>query len=149
MQIPQKENTSRLSMEVLIDTNIVLDWFIKREPFYETAKTLLSKCWFSNIRSYLTVHSICDLFYIIDKKFDTSEKKKLLQLLINRNDIISESKSDIESFIKNENWTDLEDGLQMQSAKNYKLDYIITRNISDFQDSSVPAIEPEAFLKLL
>ena len=136
-------------MGVLIDTNIVLDWFIKREPFYETAKTLLSKCWFSNIRSYLTVHSICDLFYIIDKKFDTSEKKKLLQLLINRNDIISESKSDIESFIKNENWTDLEDGLQMQSAKNYKLDYIITRNISDFQNSSVPAIEPEAFLKLL
>ena len=136
-------------MEVLIDTNIVLDWFIKREPFYETAKTLLSKCWFSNIRSYLTVHSICDLFYIIDKKFDTSEKKKLLQLLINRNDIISESKSDIESFIKNENWTDLEDGLQMQSAKNYKLDYIITRNILDFQNSSVPAIEPEAFLKLL
>ena len=135
-------------MEVLIDTNIVLDWFIKREPFYETAKTLLSKCWFSNIRSYLTVHSICDLFYIIDKKFDTSEKKKLLQLLINRNDIISESKSDIESFIKNENWTDLEDGLQMQSAKNYKLDYIITRNILDFQNSSVPAIEPEAFLKL-
>jgi hypothetical protein len=136
-------------MEVLIDTNIVLDWFIKREPFYETAKTLLSKCWFSNIRSYLTVHSICDLLYIIDKKFDTSEKKKLLQLLINRNDIISESKSDIESFIKNENWTDLEDGLQMQSAKNCKLDYIITRNISDFKDSSVPAIEPEAFLKLL
>jgi predicted nucleic acid-binding protein len=136
-------------MEVLIDTNIVLDWFIKREPFYETAKTLLSKCWFSNIRSYLTVHSICDLFYIIDKKFDTSEKKKLLQLLINRNDIISESKSDIECFIKKENWTDLEDGLQMQSAENYKLDYIITRNILDFQNSSVPAIEPEAFLKLL
>ena len=136
-------------MEVLIDTNIVLDWFIKREPFYETAKVLLNKCWFSNIRSYLSIHSICDLFYIINKKFSIDEKKKLLQLLINRNNIISESKSDIENFIKNEKWTDLEDGLQMLSAKNCKLDYIITRNISDFQDSSVPAIEPEAFLKLL
>ena len=136
-------------MEVLIDTNIILDWFLKRDPFYNESTTLLNKCWFSDIRAYLTVHSICDMFYIVDKKFSTDEKKKLLQLLLNRNDIISESKTDIEKFIKNSNWTDLEDGLQMQTAENCKLDYIITRNISDFEYSSIPAIAPEAFLKLL
>ena len=136
-------------MEVLIDTNIILDWFLKRDPFYEDATKLLNKCWFSDIRAYLTVHSICDMFYIIDKKFDSDENKKLLQLLINRNDIISETKSDIDSFIKNHNWTDLEDGLQMQTAENCKLDYIITRNVDDFSFSSVPAIEPVAFLKLI
>ena len=135
-------------MEVLIDTNIVLDWFLKREPFYETAKKLLNKCWFSNIKSYLTVHSICDMFYIIDKKFDLAEKKKLLQLLLNRNDVISETKSDIEHFINNEKMEDLEDGLQMQSAEKCQLDYIITRNISDFENSSIRAIQPEDFLKL-
>lgn len=135
-------------MEVLIDTNIILDWFLKREPFYDSAKKLLNKCWFSDIRSYLTVHSICDMFYIIDKKFDISEKKKLLQLLLNRNDIISESKSDIENFINNETMDDLEDGLQMQSAEKCNLNYIITRNMSDFEKSSIPAIEPEDFLKL-
>ena len=97
-------------MEVLIDTNIILDWFLKRDPFYNESTTLLNKCWFSDIRAYLTVHSICDMFYIVDKKFSTDEKKKLLQLLLNRNDIISESKTDIEKFIKNSNWTDLEDG---------------------------------------
>ena len=135
-------------MEVLIDTNIILDWFLKREPFYKDAKDLLNKCWFSNICAYLTVHSICDLFYIIDKKFSTEEKKKLLQLLLNRNEIISETKTDIQSFINNSAWEDLEDGLQMQTAANCKLDYIITRNISDFENSSIPAIEPETFLKL-
>ena len=135
-------------MEVLIDTNIVLDWFLKREPFYENAKKLLNKCWFSNIKSYLTVHSICDMFYIIDKKFDVAEKKKLLQLLLNRNDIISETKSDIEHFINDEMMDDLEDGLQMQSAEKCQLDYIITRNISDFKNSSIQAIQPEDFLKL-
>lgn len=135
-------------MEVLIDTNIVLDWFLKREPFYETAKKLLNKCWFSNIKSYLTLHSICDMFYIIDKKFDVAEKKKLLQLLLNRNDIISETKSDIEHFINDEMMDDLEDGLQMQSAEKCQLDYIITRNISDFENSSIRAIQPEDFLKL-
>ena len=135
-------------MDVLIDTNIVLDWFLKREPFYDESKNLLSKCWFSNINSYLTVHSICDISFIIDKKFSTEEKKKLFQLLLNRNEIIPETKSDIEDFIKNTKWTDLEDGLQMQIAEKCKLDYIITRNVSDFEHSQIPAIEPKNFLEL-
>ena len=135
-------------MEVLIDTNIILDWFLKREQFYDVAKQLLSRCWFSSVRSYLPVHSICDLFYVINNKFSSEEKKNLLQLLLNRNEIISESKSDIRNFINNANWTDLEDGLQMQCAKDCHLDYIITRNIKDFVHSSVPAIEPTEFLKM-
>ena len=88
-------------MEVLIDTNIILDWFLKREPFYDESTILLKKCWFSKINCYLSVHSICDMSFIIDKKFTTEEKKKFLQFLINRNEIISETKADIESFIKN------------------------------------------------
>ncbi|GEM_PF-6695774 len=56
-------------MDILIDTNIILDWFLKREPFYEESKRLLNKCWFSNINSYLTIHSICDISFIIDKKY--------------------------------------------------------------------------------
>lgn len=60
---------------------------------------------------FLNCAEICDLFYIIDKKFPADEKKKLLQLLLSRNEIISESKEDILCFIENKNWTDLEDGL--------------------------------------
>ncbi len=136
-------------MEVLIDTNIILDWFLKRDDFYEDAKTLLNKIWFGREKSYLTVHSISDLFYIIDKAFPIDEKKKLLQLLISRNEIISESQKDILCFIKNNNWTDLEDGLQMQCAENCKLDYIITRNLDDFIHSKIPAISPKDFLNLI
>ncbi len=135
-------------MDILIDTNLVLDWFLKRQPFYDESKNLLNKCWFSNINSYLTIHSICDISYIIDKKFSDDEKKKLFQLLLNRNEIISETKADIESFIKNEKWTDLEDSLQMQVAEKCNLDYIVTRNISDFSASKIPAIEPKDFLSL-
>ena len=90
-----------------------------------------------------------DLFYIIDKSFPIDEKKKLLQLLLSRNEIISESKKDIASFISNNDWTDLEDGLQMQCAANYKLDYIITRNLDDFTTSAIPAISMESYLDLL
>ena len=44
------------------------------------------------------------------------------------------------------NTEDLEDGLQIQCATKSGLDYIVTRNIDDFKNSSVPAILPSDFL---
>jgi hypothetical protein len=41
---------------------------------------------------------------------------------------------------------DLEDYLQDRCAKNIAADYIITRNVEDFDKSEVPAISPEDFL---
>lgn len=135
-------------MEVLIDTNIILDWFLKREPFFNDAKNVLNKCWFGNIKSYLTIHSICDLYYIIHNNFPIDEKKKLIQLLCSRNEVIEESKSFLTDFIKNPDFDDLEDALQICSAESCKLDYIITRNIKDFAFSKVLAITPKDFLDL-
>ena len=63
--------------------------------------------------------------------------------------VISEKQDDFEVLANNSDTKDLEDGLQMLCAKNYSLDYIITRNVKDFALSSVPAIEPFAFLELL
>lgn len=51
-------------------------------------------------------------------------------------------------MLENENWRDLEDGLQMQSASYEKLDYIVTRNIKDFGTSSVLPVLPEQLIAL-
>jgi len=42
---------------------------------------------------------------------------------------------------------ELEDCLQEECAKEFYADYIITRNIKDFINSSIEAIEPHEFLK--
>jgi len=39
------------------------------------------------------------------------------------------------------------DSLQVECARLVNADYIITRNISDFLSSPIPAILPEDFLK--
>lgn len=36
------------NMRVLIDTNIVLDWLMSREPFQENARYIMEKCLFGN-----------------------------------------------------------------------------------------------------
>lgn len=134
-------------MEVLIDTNIILDWFLKRPDFYENSKAVLNKCWFGNIRSFITVHSICDIYYLIGNKFPLDEKKKLIQFLLNRSDVIEENNNSIKAFIDYDFYDDLEDCLQMQGAENLRLNYIITRNVKDFKNSAVQAVTPEEFLE--
>ncbi len=63
-------------------------------------------------------------------------------------EIISEDKETIRSALCNEQWVDLEDGLQMQCADKEEMDYIVTRNTRDFKMSKITAIEPERFIEI-
>lgn len=136
------------NMRVLIDTNVVLDWLLVREPFLENARYIMEKCLFEDLDGYLTAHSLTDLFYILRKDFDVEKRKKLILLLCDNMNIIAEDKEAFKAALRNENWTDLEDGLQMQSASSEDLDYIVTRNIKDFRTSSVLPVLPEQLIAL-
>lgn len=136
-------------MEVLIDSNIILDWFLKRDQFYENSKAVLNKCWFGNIKSFITIHSLCDIYYLVGNKFPLEEKKKLIQFLLNRSEIIEENYNSVKAFIDYDFYDALEDCLQIQSAQNLRLNYIITRNIKDFRYSTVQAVTPEQFLEMI
>lgn len=136
------------SMRVLIDTNIILDWLMSREPFQENARYIMEKCLFGDLEGYLAVHSLTDLFYILRKDFDVDKRKKLILLLCDNMNIIAEDKVAVKSVLKNASWKDLEDGLQMECASREKLDYIITRNIKDFRTSSILPILPEQLIAL-
>jgi predicted nucleic acid-binding protein len=46
------------------------------------------------------------------------------------------------------NYQDFEDAVQVFTALNGKIDYIITRNIKDFKLSPIPALTADQFLQL-
>lgn len=135
-------------MRVLIDTNVILDWLMHREPFHQHADAVLRACITGKLGGCLAAHTFSDLFYILRKDFDVPTRKELLLLLCNRFQIIIEDKPTIMTALQNENWDDLEDGLQMQCAIISKADYIITRDTGDFQASLIPAVSPEEFLDM-
>lgn len=135
------------NMRVLIDTNIILDWLMTRKPFQEKAKNIMETCFFGDMDGYVTAHTLSDIFYILRKDFDVDKRKKLLLLLCEHLQIISEDKNTIRQVLECEKWRDLEDGLQMQCAVNEKLDYIVTRNIKDFKDSPVMPLLPEQLIE--
>ena len=45
-------------MVVLIDTNVIIDYLITREPFYKAASAIIIKCAQKEITGYIAFHSI-------------------------------------------------------------------------------------------
>ncbi len=62
-------------------------------------------------------------------------------------DIVTVGKHQIVQALKNDTIDDFEDALQLECAKEFNADYIVTRNLLDFTNSEVPVISPEEFIR--
>jgi len=100
------------------------------------------------LRGYLAAHTILNVFYITRKDFSVEERGDLSRLLCDRFEIIGIERKQILGALDIPDFKDLEDSLQMECANEKGLDYIITRDIKDFKDSTITAISPEKFLYL-
>ena len=49
---------------ILIDTNVLLDYILTREPFYEDAKRIISICVDGKVKGCIAAHSISNMFFI-------------------------------------------------------------------------------------
>ena len=102
-----------------------------------------------DINGFISSHSLTDIFYISRTSYSVEDRRQLLLLIVSSFQVISESRSDFVSVLTDKNFFDLEDGLQMKCAENTNLDYIVTENLKDFNNSKVPAVNIETALKLI
>jgi len=82
------------------------------------------------------------------KDLAVKELRGLLLDLCDIVDIIGIGRQKILTSLLKEDFSDFEDCLQIECAKQVNADYIITRDLSDFSDSPIPAILPDYFLKI-
>jgi len=133
-------------MRVLIDTNVLLDYLAKREPFLESATIIFDACADGKVDGCIAAHSFSNIFYILRSVFSVAERRNLLLNLCRLFSVEGIDQSTIESAIQNESFDDFEDALQEECANSFGAEYIITRNPSDFKQSSVPPISPGDFI---
>lgn len=133
---------------ILVDTNILLDYLLTREPFYEDAKKVVLTCTEGETEGCIAAHSISNMFYILRKDYDVKDRREILTNLCTIFDVEGIDKVKLLSGLQNENFSDFEDCLQMECAKAYNAEYIVTRNVDDYRSSEVKAILPKDYLKL-
>ncbi len=136
-------------MVILVDTNILVDVLMKREPYRKDAEEILAKCASREVIGYLAAHSVSNLFYILRKAYSQEERRTFIKGLCNIFRISDLTAKKILAAAENEKFSDFEDCLQAECAVEVMADYIVTRNPDDFANSRVKVIQPGEFLKLL
>ena len=135
-------------MKVLIDTNVILDFLLKREPYYNSSKETLMICTHNNdVKGYIAMHSVNDIWYIL-RDLKQLERRKCLKLICTALTVGFTNHNEVYNAISNEKFTDFEDCLVDSVAYVNKVDYIITRNVKDYKTSRIKALTPMEFNSL-
>lgn len=135
-------------MKLLIDTNVVLDVLLRREPFFRTAAEVLNLTQRDEVREYVSASAITDIYYIANKQMkDRDAVRDLLKRLLMVVSVAAVSKREIQNAL-NLAWGDFEDSVQYSVALLNEMDGIVTRNPSDYQEANMRIWLPEQALEL-
>lgn len=134
---------------VLIDTDVILDFFFDRKPFSDNSAKVLALCESKEITGYVTSVIFCNLYYILRQTAKHEKVVEKLNQLITITEVLTTDKETIKLAL-NSVFKDFEDALQNFTAEiSGDIDVIITRNIKDYMDSALGVMTPENYLKLI
>ena len=134
-------------MRVLIDTNVVLDYLLECEPYADTARKILIACKQRQIIGCIAAHTISNMFFIFRKIYSVDERKCILKDICKLLEVEGIDQLKVLHALDNMDFKDFEDCLQMECAKSFHADYIISRNILDFVNSDIECMTLEDFCK--
>jgi predicted nucleic acid-binding protein len=132
-------------VKILIDTNIIIDNALEREPFWNASEQVLSLIEKGTIAGYISASTFSDFYYIIRKARGRDWTLTYLKQLINFCQIATVNQAAI-IMVFTTNFKDFEDSIQYSTAVVNKLDAIITRNPQDFPIITPRIITPEQLI---
>ncbi|MEX0723123.1 MAG: PIN domain-containing protein [Gracilimonas sp.] len=135
-------------MNILFDTNILLDIFLKREPHFKSSAFLIDLAEKRNISGWLGATTVTTLYYLLSKELNKSKADNLTQSLFKIFDVSPINRTVLETVFE-AGFTDYEDGVLHQSALHSNLDGILTRNKKDFKKSKLPVYTPQELIAIL
>jgi predicted nucleic acid-binding protein len=134
---------------ILIDTDVILDFFFDRKPYSEFAAKILSLCESNEIMGFVTPVIYSNVYYLLRQTSSHERVIEKMTQLLTITHVLSMDRTVVQSALNSE-FKDFEDALQNFSAINDgTIEVIITRNIKDFKHSDIAVLTPENFLKIL
>lgn len=136
-------------MRVLIDTNVIIDALTSREPWNKSAEKIFILAANHMIDMYITASSATDIYYLVRRHLHgTEQAKQIMGKLYSLVGILPVTGTDCVDALASE-VNDYEDAVAERAAAKADMDYIVTRNVKDFQQGMIKAILPEDFIVLM
>jgi predicted nucleic acid-binding protein len=135
-------------MRVLLDTDVVLDLVLAREPFDHAARALFKLHEQGGIDAYIAAITPVNVFYIARKLKGIDAARQAVKLLLASLIVCPLHKSILDEADQL-SFTDYEDAVQHASATASRLEVIVTRDVGDYKNATLPVLSPREFLDKL
>ena len=132
-------------MRIALDTNVVLDVLLERDPFAAPAATVFSLAEKSEIEAFLCATTVTTIDYILSKSLSRKDARRALRGLLTVFQVAPVNRAVIEEALQS-GLSDFEDAVLAYAARAVGADAVVTRNLKDFKKSPVTAMDPKALL---
>lgn len=132
-------------MRIFLDTNVLLDIFMRREPFYDASAQVVYACESGRFTGGFTTLTACNIAYALRKQMNSAQTIQAIRKLAS---IIEPIGTSVESLLKSLEApnSDFEDTVQAHCALEWHAGAVITRDKSGFANCTIPIFSPTEFL---
>lgn len=135
-------------MTALIDTNVILDLLLERKPFFPAAKSVITSIENETCRGAICATTVTDIYYIARRQIGDQRAKNCIQILTQLMQVAEVNASTVRGALSSE-MRDFEDSIIHEAGLQFRVDCIVTRNVSDFSPGKLPVYTPDQFIPIL
>jgi predicted nucleic acid-binding protein len=134
-------------LKVIVDTNVVLDVLLGREPFLKPAVDIFCLIEESRIDAFICATTVTTIDYLLVKPLPASNARNALRRIISLFEIATVNRPVIERALESK-IQDFEGAVVTEAGLMAGADFVITRNTKDFTGSSLKVCDPDEFLAI-
>jgi predicted nucleic acid-binding protein len=135
-------------MILLLDTDVLIDVALDRNPYSEAAGNLLDWLEQHSGTAYVAWHSIANFYYLVRPVKGHGDTKDFIAELIKFVTVAPTTTEGIATATTLA-MKDFEDAMQVAAGLTCRADVIVTRNTRDYSNAPIRAILPADVLKQL
>jgi predicted nucleic acid-binding protein len=135
-------------VNVLIDTNIVVDVTQEREPFLRQSEQVMILAASGRLNAYISASTVSDVYYLTRRANGHEWTIDFLRNLFTFCQIATVDRSVIQQALDSD-FSDFEDAIQWATALKHNCQAIVTRNPQDYPVETPQILTPEQLIAML
>jgi predicted nucleic acid-binding protein len=135
-------------VNVLFDTNVILDVLLEREPHAASASKLFALVDNGRIQGSICATTVTTVFYIAAKSFGARKARELIHAVLGLFEVAPVDKHVLDAALDLD-FPDYEDAVLHESAQAIGAKAIVTRDRTGFARATIPTLDPQELLAVI
>lgn len=128
---------------ILVDTNVVLDVLLDRQPSAEASAAVWRAIETGAAQGLLAAHAVTTVHYLVRKELGTPQATRIIAKILTVFEVAAVDGSVVREALELP-FSDFEDAVTASAARSAGCDFMVTRDPKGFRGSLVRTLTPEA-----